>query len=172
MEISRRRFTQGLAAVAGNPAPNAGIPLPAESDAGDAYDRLLMEYFRVEEAARTTDRAGSAAGPLSWEGRHLEDFIASLDQRVDLPSTAAEIYRSFRASVKRCVEREASACKALPEPDPHSKSDRVDCRRIENEIADDLTIEDRQNPAVDAERSAPVEPDVAIPADPGRDRIS
>ena len=110
MQISRRHFTGGLlsASAASSGGPSIGTALPAPANSDDAYERLLGELIRVEEAAiyGGGGDAGTDGGPLSWQGRHLEDFISGLDSRVDLPTAAGDVYREFKSFVQKRIDDE------------------------------------------------------------------
>ncbi len=110
-ELTRRTFTAGLSGavsrvvarpVVGGRADRA--PISVEVEAGDAYERLLSEYVRIEEAAIAAGRT-TGGGASTFVGRQLETFIGDLDSGVDLGTRAGEIYDRFRERLRRAVER-------------------------------------------------------------------
>ena len=84
--------------MAGAGAGGAGID--------DAYERLLGEYIRIEEAAIAAgETAGDATGASTFVGRQLEAFIGDLDQTIDPGASVTDIYDAFRVRLRRAVDR-------------------------------------------------------------------
>ena len=110
MEITRGVFSQGIGGLVGARFVPGGRAvaaiLPVEPGFDDAYEKLLCEYIRVEEAAIAAGRAGaSVGGAWTWEGRQLENYIAELDGRLDLETTARQIYGEFKERFRAEAER-------------------------------------------------------------------
>ena len=113
MELTRRTFNAGLAGVisrsaAGPTAIGQGIASAGAGGAGidDAYEWLLGEYIRIEEAAIAAgETAGDATGASTFVGRQLEAFIGDLDQAIGADASVTDIYDAFRVRLRRAVER-------------------------------------------------------------------
>ena len=113
MELTRRTFNAGLAGVisrsaAGPTAIGQGMASAGAGGAGidDAYERLLGEYIRIEEAAIAAgETAGDAAGASTFVGRQLEAFIGDLDQAIGADASVTDIYDAFRVRLRRAVDR-------------------------------------------------------------------
>lgn len=110
MQISRRAFSQGIGGLFGAKLLPGGRAvaaiMPVEAGVNDAYAKLLGEYIRVEEAAIAAGRSTTGQiGAATWEGRQLESFIAELDGRVDLQTTARQIYSDFKARFRAETEK-------------------------------------------------------------------
>jgi hypothetical protein len=130
MELTRRAFSRGLGGVFGSamvPASSSlASVLPSEPGIDDAYEKLLTEYIRVEEAAISAGRVStSQGGAVTWEGRQLEGFIAELDSRFDVKATARQIFAEFKGRLRseaaklrgRATEKvRATVGDELPEP--------------------------------------------------------
>lgn len=99
MGITRRQFNAGAVALAATSALPR-FALPAQAGYDDAYARILGELIRVEEAARRVARSGRQMSTVTWKGRHLENFLAALDARVDPVQTAGQIFGEFRRYLK------------------------------------------------------------------------
>lgn len=113
MELTRRTFNAGLAGVisrsaAGPTAIGQGMARTGGSGGGidDAYERLLGEYIRIEEAAIAAgETAGDATGASTFVGRQLEAFIGDLDHTIGADANVADIYDAFRVRLRRAVDR-------------------------------------------------------------------
>ena len=113
MELTRRTFNAGLAGVisrsaAGRSAIGQGMASASAGGAGmdDAYERLLGEYIRIEEAAIAAgETAGDATGASTFVGRQLEAFIGDLDQAIGADASVTDIYDAFRVRLRRAVDR-------------------------------------------------------------------
>lgn len=118
-DLTRRSFTAGLSGVVsraiagpiGGGRQAVGQVIDG-TEIEDAYERLLSEYVRIEEAAIAAG-SRSGAGASTFVGRQLEDFIGDLDAGVDLGTRAGEVYSAFRQrlrdAVKRLAERQDNA---------------------------------------------------------------
>lgn len=113
MQITRRAFSRGFGSLFGGAAVSQGAGggalasvLPAEAGFDDAYEQLLSEYIRVEEAAIAAGRTTVAqSGAATWEGRQLEGFIAELDGRIDIKTTARQIFAEFKERFRSAARR-------------------------------------------------------------------
>jgi hypothetical protein len=113
VELTRRTFNAGLAGVISRSAADPttigqGIARTGGSGAGidDAYERLLGEYIRIEEAAIAAgETAGDATGASTFVGRQLEAFIGDLDHTIGADASVADIYDAFRVRLRRAVDR-------------------------------------------------------------------
>jgi hypothetical protein len=73
-------------------------------EAEDAYERLLSEYVRIEEAAIAAGKGtGDGTGATTFLGRQLETFIGELDSGVDLGTRAGDIYEALRARLRKAA---------------------------------------------------------------------
>jgi uncharacterized coiled-coil protein SlyX len=139
VELTRRSFNTGLAGVITRSA--AGPITAGQSTAGtggssvgidDAYERLLGEYIRIEEAAIAAgETAGDATGASTFVGRQLEAFIGELDQAIGADASVTDVYDAFRVRLRRAVERMDDVCseRGAPdevEPPPHAIADVPD----------------------------------------------
>jgi hypothetical protein len=162
MEITRRTFSRGLGGLFGGAfAPGgraAASILPAEPGIDDAYEKLLSEYIRVEEAAIAAGQTSAAqAGAATWEGRQLEGFIAELEGRIDLKATARQIYSEFAERLReqagkaqaRLRERAGRAIEDAVGSDPLQSSDEDS-----HEVPDMVAKSEEQGPV--RETAAPV----------------
>jgi hypothetical protein len=138
MLISRRKFTQGAAALS-SAAAMPPIPLPVRSGGEDAYSAIVSELVRVEEAAHAAGAGMPGSGAMSATGRQLESFLGHMDLQVNPFETASQVYREMRGflrdqakeaaqqmrdEVKRVAEDVVTADK--PSSEAQQSSDDVD----------------------------------------------
>jgi hypothetical protein len=113
VELTRRTFNAGLAGVitrsaAGPITIGQGMAGAGAGGAGidDAYERLLGEYIRIEEAAIAAgETACDATGASTFVGRQLEAFIGDLDHTIGADVSVTDIYDAFRVRLRRAVDR-------------------------------------------------------------------
>lgn len=79
------------------------VPVSMKRGRDDAYETIMSEFFRVEEAARAGGVAHPGGGAISVTGRHLEGFISHLDMQVNPFESSAQVYRELRGFVKKQV---------------------------------------------------------------------
>lgn len=127
-ELTRRTFTAGLGGavsrvVAGPVVGGHVVPtrVSGEVEATDAYERLLSEYVRIEEAAIAAGET-TGGGASTFVGRQLETFIGDLDSGVDLGTRAGEIYDRLRERLRRAVERLAEERDAPADVVPNAEA--------------------------------------------------
>jgi len=134
-ELTRRTFNAGLAGVISRSAarPSAigqGVARTGGRGAGidDAYERLLGEYIRIEEAAIAAgETAGDATGASTFVGRQLEAFIGDLDQTIGADASVTDIYDAFRVRLRRAVDRmDAGRAESVSPSDVESPSQAID----------------------------------------------
>jgi hypothetical protein len=139
VELTRRTFNAGLAGVitrsaAGPTTIGQGMAGAGAGGAGidDAYERLLGEYIRIEEAAIAAgETACDATGASTFVGRQLEAFIGDLDQAIGADASVTDIYDAFRVRLRRAVDRvDAGRSERVPpgdvEPPSHAIGDVAD----------------------------------------------
>ena len=126
MQLSRRQFNSGAAALSGA-AAMPPIPLPVRSGGDDAYGAIVSELIRVEEAAHTAGAGSPGSGAVTATGRQLEAFLGHMDMQVSPFETAGQVYRQLRGFLKeqakeaaQQVRREAkrAAGNAVTDPGP------------------------------------------------------
>lgn len=76
------------------------VPVSVRAGGDDAYEAIVSELIRVEEAARASGAAQAGGGAVSAAGRHLEGFISHMDMRVSPLESSAQVYREMRGFLK------------------------------------------------------------------------
>ncbi len=104
MLISRRKFTQGAAALS-SAAAMPPIPLSMQSGGEDAYSAIVSELARVEEAAHAVGSSLPGGGAVSATGRQLESFLGHMDMQVKPYESATQVYREMRGYLREQAKR-------------------------------------------------------------------
>ncbi len=106
MLISRRKFTQGAAALS-SAAAMPPVPLSMRSGGEDAYSAIVSELARVEEAAHAAGSNLPGGGAVSFTGRRLESFLGHMDMQVKPFESASQVYREMRGYLREQAKRAA-----------------------------------------------------------------
>lgn len=116
MDVTRRQFNRGAAMFAGA-AAMPPMPVSMKSGGEDAYEAILSEFFRNEEAARLAGGLRPGSGAMSAVGRQLEGFIGQLDITVSPFESSAQVYRELKGyqegKVREVAKRAAEDVNAL-----------------------------------------------------------
>ena len=70
MRLSRRQFNRGAVALSGA-AAMPPVPLSMRSGSDDAYEAIISELVRVEEAAHAAGAGLTNSGAVTATGRKL-----------------------------------------------------------------------------------------------------
>lgn len=103
MLLNRRQFNRGAVALSGT-AAMPPIPVSMKRGSDDAYEAIISELVRVEEAAHAAGQGLSQSGAATATGRKLEAFIGHLDMQVSPFETAGQVYRELRSFLKNKAE--------------------------------------------------------------------
>lgn len=76
------------------------VPVSMRGGSDDAYEAIVSELIRVEEAARASGAARAGGGAVSAAGRYLEGFISHMDMKVSPLESSAQVYRELRGFLK------------------------------------------------------------------------
>lgn len=137
MRLSRRQFNRGAAMLTGA-AAMPPVPVSVKPGSDDAYEAIVSELVRAEEAAHAAGAAQQGGGAVSAVGRQLEGFIGHLDLQVSPLESSAQVYRELRGFLKE--ESRKIANKALEKAEAAVKSTASSKGSDENEAdIDEMT---------------------------------
>lgn len=146
MRMSRRQFNRGAATLTGA-AAMPPVPVSMKRGSDDAYEAIVSELVRAEEAARAAGVVQPGGGAVSIVGRQLEGFIGHLDMKVSPLESSAQVYRELRGFLNEKSRKLAD--KALEKGKDALKSatdDREDDNAEEAYLADHVPSRETDRP--------------------------
>jgi len=99
MRLSRRQFNRSAAMLTGA-AAMPPVPVSMKRGSDDAYEAIVSELVRTEEAARAAGITQQGGGAVTVVGRQLEGFIGHLDMQASPLESSAQVYRELRGFLK------------------------------------------------------------------------
>jgi hypothetical protein len=76
------------------------VPISIKRGSDDAYEAIISELGRVEEAAHSAGASSVSGGAVTATGQKLEAFVGHLDMQVTPFETASQVFRELRGFVK------------------------------------------------------------------------
>lgn len=109
MKLSRRQFNRGAMMLSGA-ATMPPVPISIKRGSDDAYEAIISELVRVEEAAHIAGAGSAGGGAVTATGQKLEAFVGHLDMQITPFETASQVFRELRGFVR---EQAKDAAKKL-----------------------------------------------------------
>ena len=109
------------------------VPVSMKPGSDDAYEAIISELVRVEEAAHAAGAIQQGGGAVSAVGRQLEGFIGHLDMQVSPLESSAQVYRELRGFLKeesrkivdKVREKTEAAAKSITSPEQNGEDEAV-----------------------------------------------
>lgn len=111
------------------------VPISIKRGSDDAYEAIISELVRVEEAAHLAGTSPVSGGVVTATGQKLEAFVGHLDMQVTPLETASQMFRELRGFVKehsRDAAKKLESAIAEQDDDASTAAGGHECNKVQD----------------------------------------